>query len=446
VHLSPGPAAPLTARRLQAKLARVQVEGRLPSVVAALVRKGETVWSGGYGDVPGDPLDVQYRIGSITKTMTAVLLLQLVDEGAVSLDARVGSVLGDIGYADRTLRSLLAHEAGVQAEPTGPWWERSAGVSWGELAAANDGTGAVWGPDRQFHYSNLGYALLGEVVARLRGEPWWETLETRVLAPLGLERTTYSPEGVHAQGYSVHPFANTLTREPHTDTGAMAPAGQVWSTAADLATYATFLLQGHPDVLAREVLELATTPQAGSSAEGLGYAHALGFQLYAGGSGTLVGHSGSMPGFLAGCFVDRGHGSGAVLLSNATTGMTPSALATSLLEELQHSEPAMPSAWQPNESVPTQFAELLGVWHWGNTMLVLSVEGDELVVRRGGDVQYRYRVRSGRIVGIEGYQAGEELHVVRREDGSVSHLDLATFVLTRTPYDPSAPIPGGVPD
>ncbi len=56
-----------------------------------------------------------------------------------------------------------------------------------------------------------------------------------------------------------------------------------------------------------------------------------------------------------------------------------------------------------------------------------------------------FEVRDGRIVGVEGYHQGETLHVVRRDDGSISHLDCATFVYTKVPYDPDVPIPGGHP-
>lgn len=439
------PVAPVTARRLLATLARIQVEGRLPSVVAGLVRDGGLVWSAGYGEVPGDPLDVQYKIGSITKTMTAVLVAQLVEEGAIGLDDPASVVLGEVGYADRTLRHLLAHDAGLQAEPAGPWWERSEGGSFEELAAANDGSGAVFGISETFHYSNLAYGLLGEVVARLRGASWWDCVRTRVLEPLGMHRTTYHPEPPHALGWSVHPYAGTLTPEPLPDTGAMAPAGQLWSTVADLASYAQFLLDGHRDVLDRAVLERMAVTQAGSLSAGLAQAHALGFQLYAGGSGTLVGHTGSMPGFVATCFVDRARRTGVVGFSNAMSGMASVATATALLEELERSEPTVPAPWRPNPEVPAAYAELLGVWHWGNTMHVFELEGEDLVVRLRGNVQYRYRVRDDRIVGVEGYQAGEELRVVRNPDGSINHLDLATFVFTRAPYDPAAPIPGGAP-
>jgi CubicO group peptidase (beta-lactamase class C family) len=294
-----GPVTPLTSRRLLARLARVQRDGRLPSVVAGLVRDGELVWSGGYGDVPGDPVDLQYRIGSITKTVTAVLVLQLVDEGRLGLDDPVRAVLGEVGHADRTVRQLLAHDSGVQAEPHGPWWERSEGVGFDELVAANDGSARAFDPQERFHYSNLGYALLGEVVARLHGRTWWEAAHDRVLGPLGMTRTTYEPQQPHAEGFSVHPYAGTLTREPAHDAGAMAPAGQLWSTVGDLATWGSFLLDGHPDVLSPRRLDQMATPRSGVAATGLASVAGLGLQLLAGGSGTVVGHTGSMPGFLA---------------------------------------------------------------------------------------------------------------------------------------------------
>jgi CubicO group peptidase (beta-lactamase class C family) len=436
--------ADTTARRLLARLGERQVAGRLPSIVAGVVRDGELVWSGGYGDVPaGGPADVQYRIGSITKTFTAVLVLQLVREGRIDLDAPAADVLGDVGYADRTLRQLLAHGSGMQSEPHGPWWERSAGATWDELAARHDGSDAVFPAGQQFHYSNLGYALLGEVVARTLGTSWRDALRERVLGPLGLTRTSYLPQGAAAQGWSVDPYAGTLTPEPATDTGAMAPAGQLWSTIADLARYASFLGAGHPDVLDLSWLDLATHPQAGDRHTALETAHGLGFQLLRGGSGVLAGHTGSMPGFLAACFVDRPRRTSAVLLTNATTGLMPGALARDLLEEVERCEPTLPVTWLPTTEVPEIVAGALGVWHWGNTPYVARLDGGDLLISCDGLVVHRFEVRGDRLVGRAGYHAGETLRVVRRDDGSVSHLECATFVYTRTPYDPDAPIPGG---
>lgn len=437
--------APVTARRLQARIARAQVEGRMPSIVAGVVRDGKLVWAGGHGDVPGTPEDTQYKIGSITKTFTAVLVLQLVEEGLLGLEDPASTVLGDVGYADRTIRSLLAHSSGMQAEPNGSWWERSPGQTFAELAEANSDSAGVLPIGQQFHYTNLAYGLLGEVVARLRNATWWECVQGRILDPLGMSRTSYQCEGVHAQGTSIDPYSGELILEPHPDTGAMAPAGQMWSTVGDLATYCTFLLDGHPEILPKQRLEEAWIPQSAALPTALQAAHGLGFQMHRGGSGVLVGHTGSMPGFVASCFVDRLRRTGIVAFANAMTGLPASGIATTLLEELEASEPTVPEAWTPSTSVPDVVRDVLGVWHWGPTPMVFGWEGTELVVRRNGVVAYRYRVEDERIVGTAGYQNGEELTVVRNEDGSVNHLDLATFIFTRTPYDPAAPVPGGHP-
>jgi CubicO group peptidase (beta-lactamase class C family) len=436
--------ADTTSRRLLAHLARRQSSGHLPSLLAGVVRDGDLVWSGGYGDLDGVPdlTDVQYRIGSITKTFTAVLVLQLVRDGRLDLAQPASDVIGDVGYADRSLRALLSHSSGMPAEPNGSWWERSDGVGWDALVASNADSGGVFPGGQQHHYSNLGYALLGQVAAGLHGTSWIDAVRTRILEPLGLHRTSYLPDDAAAQGWSVDPYAGTLTREPATDTAAMAPAGQLWSTIGDLARYGAFLAVGHREVLDLAWLELASHPQSGDRHDALESAYGLGFQLGRGGSGMLAGHTGSMPGFLAACFVDRPRHTAAVVLSNATTGLAPGGLARALLEELESAEPTLPQAWRPTRSVPAEVADVLGVWHWGNTPYALSLDEDVLVLGQGDDVWCRFELRAGTILGTTGYLAGETLHVVRRDDGSTSHLECATFVLTRTPYDPAAPIPG----
>lgn len=435
-----------TAQRLRWRVAKAQSEAMVPSMVAGIVRDGELVWSDGVGDVPGPVTDTQYKIGSITKTLTAVLILQLVQEGVLSLDATASAVLGDIGYGDRSIRQLLAHAGGLQSEPAGDWWERSQGGSFDELAGAQDGSQAAYAPGEQFHYSNLAYGLLGEIVARLRGQTWWDAVSQRILTPLGMTRTSYQASGTHALGWSVHPYAQTLIAEPLPDTAAMAPAGQVWSTLADLATYCTFLLDGHDDVLNAEGLARAFTPQSGEEHSGLGYAHGLGFQIFRGGSGTLVGHTGSMPGFHAICLVDRTRRTGVVGLANGTSGVPVVAFAAELLDELEQWEPTPPPVWTPNTSVPVEFTDVLGVWHWGATPYAFTCEGTELVARRRGVEAWRFVARDARIVGSRGHHAGQQIHVVRRSDGVITHLDVGTFILTREPYQVGAPIPGGRPD
>jgi len=442
--------ADLTARRLDVLLAREQVEGRLPSVVAGVVRDGALEWSGavsGLDDLAPDA-DTQYRIGSITKTLVAVCVLQLRDEGALGLNDRLDAHLPGVPYGDRTLRDLLAHASGMHSEPPGPWWERSPGVSFETLAAALSDADPPFEVGATFHYTNTAFALLGEVVSRHRGRPWFDVVRERVLEPLGMSRTTYLPEPPHATGWSVHHHAGTLTPEPAHDAGAMAPAGQVWSTVTDLARYTAFLGTGQHDVLACSTLEEMATPQSASRAASLGSAHGLGFQLLRGGSGMVHGHTGSMPGFLAGCFADPVRRTGAVVLANATVGLRADGLPLDLLAALEESEGTLPRRWRPSYDVPGEVVEVLGMWHWGNTALSFGWDGREVVVtnpaRRAESHRFALRP-DGTLVGTRGYHHGERLEVVRNDDGSVHHLVCETFVYTRVPYDPDAPIPGGAP-
>jgi CubicO group peptidase (beta-lactamase class C family) len=314
------------------------------------------------------------------------------------------------------------------------------------LAAALGEGSAAFPAGETFHYSNLGYGLLGEVVARHRDCTWWEALCGHLLEPLGMLRTTYDPYEPHAHGWSVDPGTGEVVPEPHTDTGAMAAAGQVWSTVMDLATFADLLVGGHREVLPPEALERMCTPQSGTAAGGVGSAYGLGVRLVPGGSGTLVGHSGSMPGFQAALLVDRSRRAGGVALANSTTGPRLPDMVARMLDRLEADEPRLPDPWLPSADVPAEVREVVGTWHWGNTPLDFSWQGDTLMSRsRSGDPHGTWRLVDGRFVGVTGYHHGEAVELVRRPDGSVSHLLVSTFVLTRTPYDPSAPIPGGPP-
>ena len=428
----------MSPERWQARLDAMQSDGRLPSVVAGVLRAGEVVWTGAAGDGSGHPDDRQYRIGSITKTFVAVAVLRLRDAGLVDLDDPIGRFVPDTGYASSTIGSLLSHTSGMQSEPVGSWWERSPGGDLPTLVARNDGSGAVTGPGDFFHYSNLGFALLGEVVGQVGGTTWWDVVATEILRPLGMARTTYHADPPHAQGFSVDHFAGTLTPEPHQDTGAMAPAGQAWSTVADLARWAAFLSSGHPDVLDLATLREAASPVPPAADYGLGLR-----VVECGGRG-LVGHTGSMPGFLASLFVDPDSGDGTVAAANATIGLDTAGVPLMLLS---HGPVEAGEPWVPTDVVPESARELLGLWFWGNTATELRWSNGRLELRslvRPEGVE-AFELRGSRIVGTQGYHRGEELHVVRNGDGSLSHLDIATFIHTRSPYDPAAPIPGGPP-
>ncbi|WP_262852527.1 serine hydrolase domain-containing protein [Mumia quercus] len=445
---TPPAVLPSTAVHLEAAVAAAQAASRAPSLSAAVVRDGEVVWRGvrgstvRSGEKARPTAETQYRIGSITKSLTAALVLQLADEGALDLGDPVGAYVPEGPFADATVRGLLSHGAGLPAEPAGPWWERSPGSTYEELVAAHTGASPVLAPGERYHYSNLSYGILGRLVEVLRAAPWREVVAERLLVPLGMSRTTYAPTAPHADGFSVEALTGLLVAEPHQDTGAMAPAGQLWSTPSDLCRWLAELAR--PTVLSPQAVTAMATPQSADPDEKGAGAYGLGLRLTVAGERVLAGHGGSMPGFLAGAYVDRDSGVGAVVLANTAYGLDVGALPRTLIETVLAHEPEIAAEWTPVTELPDGVRELVGTWHWGHQPFVAAWDGSALAFTSDTGREFRF-AQSGpdTWTGLSGYQLGETLRVVRRTDGTISHLDLGTFCYTRIPYDPSVPIPGG---
>ncbi|GAA2760656.1 serine hydrolase domain-containing protein [Actinopolymorpha rutila] len=449
-HGRPEPVRPETGAELLRRVAQEQSSGRIPALTAAVMRDGALAWSGGRGRVGGTrpDADTQSRIGSISKTFTAVLVARLRDEGRLDFADPLDRHVPGTPFGDRTLAQLLAHVSGLQAETNGPWWERTPGAEWPGLAETLDGGVARQRAGRRFHYSNLGFGVLGEVVARHRGCSWWEALRSEVLEPLELRRTTYAPQRPHASGYAVHPWADVVLPEPDHDAGAMAPAGQLWSTVADLARWAAFAAGDTGGVLSPDTLAEMREPHAVEQAPTWTSGYGLGWQVLRAGERTLVGHGGSMPGFLAGLYVDVEQNLGGVCLGNTTSGLRPLGLVSDLIDVVEAREPRLAPEWTPVPSLPAGTLDLVGPWYWGPMASALRAGRDGMLdlrpIGEGGRAS-RFRPNAdGTWTGLDGYYAGETLRVGRCPDGEVTHLDIATFIYAREPYDPNAPIPGGV--
>ncbi len=409
------------------QLAHVQATARVSALSGMVFSRDGVVWSGHTGD---GSLRAQYRIGSITKTFVAVQVLRAREAGLLDLDDRLGDHLGDVGYRDATLRGMLSHTAGMQSEPVGPWWERNRGGTLAELLAANDGSGRVLQVG-EGHYSNLGFGLLGAVLEHVdpRRRPWRVQVRDDLVVPLGLASTSYLPRPGAQPGWSVHPFTGVRVHEPLHDTGAMAPAGQLWSTVADLATWGQFLAGARPDLLPGGALAEMAAPVRPD--------YGLGLFRFPAPQGTLIGHTGSMPGFLAALVVDPTTGIGATVLANATTGFRPEQLALDLLEgATPDTEPGGPvEAWVPSREVPPEVRDVVGTWFWGNTGYVVRWHNERLeFLPLGRSRPEETFVRAdGRWLGTDGYHRGETLHVRQQPDGAL-RLECATFVWTRQPY------------
>lgn len=452
-------AAAAAVRRCERLARTAQATLRAPALSAALVRPGRTPWSltiGTAGDgVPLGPT-TQFRAGSVTKTFTAVLVLQLRDAGRLDLEDRLADHLPVPAHGRSTVRRLLSHTSGLQREPSGDVWDTLDVPDPGRLLAELDRAEAVLPPGRRWHYGNLAYALLGQVVERLHGASWAEVLHGTLLGPLGLGRTTVAPEPPAAVGYLVEAYSDAARPEPPVDLAGLAPAAQLWTTAGDLARWMAFLGDPDPAVLAPATVDEMCTPVAMVDPDDWRTGWGLGLSLHpqdstasldglcpgpaAGGPPRVhVGHGGAMPGFLAGAFVHRATKVAAAVVGSSGAAAGTGELAHALITASLAADPPDVEPWTPGEPPTPAYESALGRW-WS--------EGYELVVSwRAGHLEARLAdVPPGRppavfvpepgagadvLRTVSGREVGELLRLTRDADGRVMRMHWATYRCTR---------------
>jgi CubicO group peptidase (beta-lactamase class C family) len=428
---------PETGRRVNEIAARAQSAGRVPSLALGVVRDRALLHFVGVGEQPRPDPKTQYRLGSITKTMTATMVMQLRDEGFFALDDLLYRHLPGTPVGGITLRQLLGHVSGLQREPDGPWWERATGGDVDQLLAELAFDKLAAPPFRSYHYSNLAYGLLGAVLQRVTGEAWSDLAGKRVLDPLGMKRTTYHPVEPFARGYVVHSLHGSLHEEPRLDAGAMAPAGQLWSTITDMVKWAAFLADPAPAVLSRDTVDEMCRPVVIAD-ESWTSGHGLGPQLYRVGERVFVGHGGSMPGYLAQLVVHRASRTGVIAFANAygLRGTHLLQVALDAVTAVLDSEPVVPAPWRAPAPPSGEAGELCGRWWWMGREYEVTADGEDIVMscltvptapwRFAREALDRWRGRSG-------MNDGEVLQVLRAPDGTVAKLDIATFVFAPSP-------------
>lgn len=207
---------------------------------------------------PIAPTD-HFRAASQTKTFTATMVMQLVDEGLVELDAPIerylpGVVAGN-GYDGDliTVRQILNHTSGIARDPRGPKANANGGYDLAELVRSGLTQAPLFAPGTDFAYSNVGYQVLGMLIERLTGQPYHQAIVDRIIQPLGLSETSYPLPGdrtlaePYLTGYlggRLGPvffwYINTFGVEP----SFVASAGAINSTLPDLVTFQRALADG----------------------------------------------------------------------------------------------------------------------------------------------------------------------------------------------------------
>jgi CubicO group peptidase (beta-lactamase class C family) len=344
-------ALPSAVRSLERQLMTDVAADGVGSLAAAVVVGDSVIWQAGFGRIDRERGTLAgsttlYRVGSITKSITALVLLSLVEDGVVALDDAVEPHLPELhrlanrspGHRDITFRDLAAHTAGLAREPStshsarGPYreWRR-------KLVAALPATDVVAPPGAGYDYSNVGYALLGLALERAAGRSYEALVQERVFEPLGMassflvvpaaERHRLATGYVNLPGDSIDP---RVPRAEHGGRGYKVPNGGVYSTVEDLTRLAMAMTGalGETPVGASMRAEALTDQSPSGRANGglagagapVGYG--LGFQLHRLGDTRIAGHSGTVAGYTSYLAFDPATRTAVILLRSYNHGAT----------------------------------------------------------------------------------------------------------------------------
>jgi D-alanyl-D-alanine carboxypeptidase len=232
-------------------------EGPVAAISVAVVRGRDTVVMKGYGfadvenEVPATPQTV-YRIGSITKQFTAAAVLQLIEQGRLSLDDSIAKHLPIVpaGWRRVPVRQLLNHTSGIPSYTSaGPRWasRMRLDLPHDTLIGIVAADSMDFAPGSQWRYNNTGYYLLGMLIERITGRPYAEVVRERLVSPLGLRATMYCDIRPiikrRAQGYQVGPDDKLVNADPLSMTQPFS-AGALCSTVGDLVAWQRTLAAG----------------------------------------------------------------------------------------------------------------------------------------------------------------------------------------------------------
>ena len=433
---------------LEAEIAAFVHGSGVPGVSAAAVVRGSRPWTFSYGvaDVgAGTAIEpsTAFRVGSLTKPFTAAAILRLRDEGALGLDDPVTTHLPEFAAVvpatgtrvdEVRVRHLVTHQAGLPGEVHAL---DEAADAYPTIDGILDGLSDValrTSPGTAMRYSNLGYQLLGEIVARRAGRSYESFCELALFAPLRLERTAFSRPAGSAHGHRARAFTDHVARAGDRRKRTNADGG-LWSSAGDQATWiAAHLEDGSP--FAEMVGPIVGSERDGGPGQGLGWFRERRDAR------TLVYHQGSTPGFAARLAFSPGLGGGAVVLANGEAS-TVDVLGRVVDLVLDAVEGAVPSEAPPplphpptSEPYPAAWDDLVGFYAWPGSAMLFRLEVRAGVLRLV-DLQADERPISLEVVGDEAFVAadggwaGEPVRIRRDADGRVRGLRVGAWTVAR---------------
>lgn len=327
----------------------------VPSAVVGLVTRDGVVWHhavgarDGRGGAPPDRRTA-FRIGSLTKLVTALAVAQLARRGVLDLDAPVARWLPELapalsrGGVDVTLRQLLTHTSGIA-----PVGDGSASYSGAVAPSEADLFGALHGelrttPGTAYLYSNAGMALAGTIVSRAAGEPFRDYVQREILDPLGMRGARWDRDAIDVEHRASGMGIGGDLDPPTWQLGAFEPAGGLWADLDDLAELARFALGAHDEVLpaGERARMLEDDPLPGP--------HGLAWEARPHDGEIRAGHLGSTSDYCAAIEVSTGRGIAAVGLASSGEDVLVGCVASALLDAVETSRsPASCASLAPAE-------------------------------------------------------------------------------------------------
>jgi CubicO group peptidase (beta-lactamase class C family) len=369
----------------------------VPGVSIAVVNNGVLEWARGYGvaaarETRSVTTDTLFQAASISKPLTAVAALALVQDGRLSLDEDVNLKLKSWRVPDNaftsgqkvTLRALLAHNAGFNVEDVGSY---ALGEPLPTLVQALDGVPPAHSPPirveaepgKKFRYSGGGYSVIQQLLIDVTGKPFPDLMQELVLGRLGMTSSTFR-QPLPAEREAAAAIGHDVNGEPLPGRWHIFPqaaAAGLWTTPSDLARFAiemqrSFKGESHAVLSMAMTKEMMTPRLAG-----------YGFGWWVGGTGTRASfsHPGQNEGFLCMLFAYLDTGQGAVVMTNGDGG---NALFNEILRAISH-EYSWPDYQQREKTAvagnPAAYPSYAGEYEVSGIRVTISQRGQDLFVQ-----------------------------------------------------------------
>lgn len=444
----PAPAREADFNELEAAALAELRETGTPGAAVAVVKGDRVVFAKGFGVgsvETGAPVsaDTLFRVGSVTKMLTAAALCTLVEEGRLRLDAPVGTYAKGLAprLAQVTAHQLLSQTSGLRDVPGGDGLHDEAAL--GEFARALKDEDQLIAPGRAFSYSNAGYALAGYLLERLTGKPYADAMGERLFAPLGMTRTTLRPTVAMTYPLAVGHDAKAQGQPPAVvrplaDDTRLWPAGYAFTSLNDLARFVVALMNGGrlggrqalPAGAAARLLSPSVPIPTGVFPNGE-YTYGLFAHDFAG--TRMFEHGGTLPGYNAEVRMLPAERVAVIVLNNRDGVRLNKTFARAFELAAPSVKAAAPAATAP-ATLPLGDAEAarLAGTYTNRWQIELVARGGRLFLRQFGSELPVTKLGEGRFnAAPPGAARGQQFLILPGADGRPAHLQMSLWVFKR---------------